>query len=440
MKASFPLLVAALVTIGASHEALAQQIVIDPPLPSCTQGEPLTGHVDDLPSDQTYAIATYIYLDGYGDSGDNGWLPKPYESRWPGGSPCTSLLPDGQDPDRHNFSVDVARVSSIGCDEKATKFALYVIPESHAHCDSYWTKWNLEDGDPQAGVEPPLDSLAISRPCSTVDALGYTWVVKDGGGCNPLAPGPCHFNPQNVSDDSGKLHLETYYDTNNGRCEAAEVVLTENLGYGTYVFTVDGSVDVWGDTPILGLFTWDVDVPPTQECVNIHREIDFEFYQGGQLGCGDPNLNAQFVVQPVDCRVCTNQLYPFYMDYFTRTTHVMTWTPTAVKFTSYYGDYRVSPPETGDPDFIAAWTYSGSDNPLPGEENVRMNFYLEDGNQPSNNEVAEVTISFFGYFPPHSVPSLPGGIWIAILVAGSLMLVGYMRVKRLNRVAHRDGS
>ncbi len=151
-------------------------------------------------------------------------------------------------------------------------------------------------------------------------------------------------------------------------------------------------------------------------------------------------MNAQFVVQPVDCRVCANKVYPSYMDYFTRTTHVMTWTPKAVKFTSYYGDYRISPPEAGAPDFIATWTYSGSDNPLPGEENVRVNFYLAGGSQPSNNEVAEVTISFFEYLPPRPVPSLPGGIWTAMLVAGSLMLVVYMRVRRLNRVVHGERS
>jgi hypothetical protein len=386
------------VALGVPREVSAQQVVLDD-LPSCVKPAYLRGHVEGLDGDDAYAIATYIYLDGYGDPAFGAWLPKPFENASQEGSPCTSIEADG--------SFEVMVTADRGCDEKATQFALYLIPERHPHCASAWSKRHLEAG--------ALASLEVARPCGTVAAFGHTWLIKDGGDCNPLSPGPCYFEPENVSVVNGKLHLITYFD---GQCRGAEVALSESLGHGIYVFTLDSRIDSWGPSPILGLLTWETHVSPPfnacEKCENMHRELDFEFNEDveGPLNCDDGNpeteFNAQFSVQQVlndehQClNKCATNVHRFRIDYSgstQRTTHVMNWTPASVEFTSYYGDYRVRPLEPGDPDFIGTWTYSGDDNPLSGKENARINFYLAGGTGPGG-QVSEAIISDFRYLAP----------------------------------------
>lgn len=49
---------------------------------------------------------------------------------------------------------------------------------------------------------------------------------------------------------------------------------------------------------------------------------------------------------------------------------------------------------------IHAWTYTGSDVPVPGGEDPRMNLWLFQGRAPQNGQAAEVIVERFEYFAP----------------------------------------
>jgi hypothetical protein len=370
--------------------------------------DPLSGSVEDLPDDgRPYAIATYAHIfDFRWDNEWGKWSPKPFQN-----NACVPIDANGE------FGVSFI---SNECGKRTQKLALYLIPADHPHCTSAWLKWDLESGDSQWAT--PLASLEVARPCDPVTAFGYDWLVKQGGNeCGGgLDPGPCYYSRDNVEviprgspEENERLLLTTYYEARNpAHCEAAEVILSEELGYGSYVFTVENPVNPWGSKPILGFYTWDADVPPDQGCVNANREMDFEFNEDLRiLGCQDvypecesAECNAQFAIQPVEWTGCPGKcdtnLHRFRIDYSDPTkptTHAMKWTPEAAHFTSYYGGFTFDPPAE---EVIASWEYSGADNPMPGKANFRMIFYLAGGGPgPPFGDAATADISYFAHFP-----------------------------------------
>lgn len=116
---------------------------------------------------------------------------------------------------------------------------------------------------------------------------GYEWRVK--ASISPVGPGPNYFSDASESvwiDRNGWLHLKAREEA--GRWLAAEVVLADSLGFGEYVFEVDGAAADIDRNAVLGLFTW------SDEMAFAHREIDIEVSRWG-----DPaGLNGQCVVQP----------------------------------------------------------------------------------------------------------------------------------------------
>jgi hypothetical protein len=83
----------------------------------------------------------------------------------------------------------------------------------------------------------------------------------------------------------------------------------------------------------------------------------------------------------------------------------MTWRADGIYFKSYYGDFSLAPLPR---DVIETWYYTGSDNPPPGGENIRMNFWLVSGNPPDNGLDAEVVIKDFQYLT--GISDQPGDI------------------------------
>ncbi|MBW8001403.1 MAG: hypothetical protein FVQ80_05220 [Planctomycetes bacterium] len=213
----------------------------------------------------------------------------------------------------------------------------------------------------------------------------FTWLVKHG---SHLGPGPNYFSdsPEDIwVDQQGKLHMNILQRDEKWYC--TEVVAKESLGYGSYVMTLDNRVDTLDENIILGFFTWDTDAPQFN-----HREIDFEFGRWQ-----DPkNKSSQFVIQPWDTE---GNRYRYEIDYTDRaetTTHVMTWKPEGISFVSYYGKYTQNPlPEN----VIVMWFYDGKDNPPPGGENIRINFWLVWGEAPTDGKDVEMIISDFKFLP-----------------------------------------
>jgi len=212
---------------------------------------------------------------------------------------------------------------------------------------------------------------------------GYSWKVKSN--LTPVGPGPNIFsnNTNNVRvDAAGHLHMKITREGNQWAC--AEIISEKNFGYGNYVFTLKTDPKVLDPEIVLGLFTWD-DNPEF-----FHREIDIEFSQWEIPG----NKNAQYVVQPWDRPRNMNR---FNVDSRGNiTTHSFNWQPDRITFTSYYGPYTMQPPER---DIISSWEYRGENIPSPGDENARINFWLINGEPPTDGKEREFIIQQFFFIP-----------------------------------------
>jgi hypothetical protein len=224
---------------------------------------------------------------------------------------------------------------------------------------------------------------------------GYNWLLKDSG-CGTHGPGPNYFSHSKENiwvDANDNLHLKIME-----RCEkwyCSEVILDASPGYGTYVFTVTGRVDLLDPMIVLGLFTWDTNAP-----AHSYREMDVEVSKWWDPN--EPN-NAQFVVQPWDN---PGNRYRFNVDLAGHadetTTYEFTWKEDEIYFRSYYGDWPLVNPN----DMIESWSYTGADIPPAGGENIRMNFWLlppkgsppwTPGAPPTDGQDAEVVIKDFRY-------------------------------------------
>jgi hypothetical protein len=215
---------------------------------------------------------------------------------------------------------------------------------------------------------------------------GRRWLVKQS--TTPVGPGPNRFSgrPEDVRVDADGLHLTVSF--RDGAWWSTEVILDENLGYGTYVFHTDSRVDLLDANIILGLFTWDDLAPP------YYREIDFEFARWGNP---DDPTNAQYVVQPWDG---PGNLVRFRVDLAEqdrKLTSVLGWSPGQVAMATYHG--HLLPEALASHAPIASWTNTGPNVPQPGLENVRMNLWLRWGLPPLDGQGTEVVITNFLFAP-----------------------------------------
>jgi hypothetical protein len=233
-----------------------------------------------------------------------------------------------------------------------------------------------------------------SAPKRKIEFAGHTWLVKYG---DKLGPGPNNFSdsPDDVRvDPNGCLHMKIVQ--RNGKWYCTEIASEKAFGYGTYVLTLASRVDTLDRNIILGFFTWD-DFAPQYN----FREIDFEFGRWQNL----ENDVAQFVIQPWEH---LGNIYRYdigYSGHTEMTTHSFTWGPDGIYFASYYGGYSKKP----SPDnMIASWYYDGKDNPSPGKENLRINFWLVWGKTPVDGKDAEVVITDFKHIS--NVSKKPGDI------------------------------
>ncbi len=128
--------------------------------------------------------------------------------------------------------------------------------------------------------------LSTFGHAQTITWSGHTWKVTSGG-----MAGVAKGNPANVSlDDKGYLHLRIV--KREGKWTASEVFTTENFGFGTYQWVVEGNVYEMDPTTVLGLFPYG---PTHHFGGDAENEIDIEFSQWNKTchGC-----NADFTVYP----------------------------------------------------------------------------------------------------------------------------------------------
>jgi hypothetical protein len=223
----------------------------------------------------------------------------------------------------------------------------------------------------------------------TVEWSGYSWELRRSNGLE--GPGPNIFldNRRTIwMDDTDQLHLrvwqrgEQYY--------AAEIVLSESLGYGTYVVETIGEIGSMDPEVILGMFTYDEDP------AYAHREIDIEF---GRFG--DPDSpGAQFVVQPFE--EAGNRLRFSVEQSGSYMTHAFAWLPEGITFVSVHGHHAGTILEGGilsvpAGNIAASWRYDAQ-VPPPGNERFRINLWLYEGENPERDH--EVIVRSFAFLAP----------------------------------------
>ncbi len=131
-----------------------------------------------------------------------------------------------------------------------------------------------------------LCAAFASGQAQTLKWAGHSWKVTHGG-----MAGVARGNPANVNvGPEGYLHLQIA--SRHGKWTAAEVFTTDDMGFGTYQWVVQGNVYNMDPTTVLGLFTYG---PAHHVGSNAEDEIDIEFSQwdGTCHGC-----NADFTVYP----------------------------------------------------------------------------------------------------------------------------------------------
>lgn len=215
----------------------------------------------------SYQVAVFINVDGV-------WWSKPACSG--GFTLPTTIQSDGS---------WVADITTGGSDQNATQIAAYVVPVA------FIPPCVLGAGClPDSIIQQSVANAIATRLPTGITGLhwsGLDWTVKTSA--SPVGPGPNRFSDStnNVAVDAqGRLHLRI---THPGNWFCAEIVSLRTLGYGDYIFRVDGTPATLDPNIVLGLFTW------SNATNQNHREIDVEYARWSSVT--DSN-NSQFTVQP----------------------------------------------------------------------------------------------------------------------------------------------
>ena len=220
------------------------------------------------------------------------------------------------------------------------------------------------------GVGFGLSAFGIDSPAAwALEFSGYSWDIKDGHDSR-LGPGPNRFRKENVSVDSlGQLHMSIRRDA-DGVWSCAEIIMRDNVGYGSYTMVLETPIDSFHPQAVLGFFTWSDRVP--------HAEMDIEIARFN--GIDGPNLF--FSVQPnaVVQKISGTS--------WNRSEHTFVWTRGLVRFTSTAlgpGSDSISPMNRSIREGIT----------LPMSTTPRINYWLRGGVPPRrvSTRKLEVVIS-----------------------------------------------
>jgi hypothetical protein len=258
---------------------------------------------------------------------------------------------------------------------------------------------------------PPTPITQNGQPASPgakgdLSFSGYNWVYKNA--ISLVGPGPNRFSGTSDFawvDSAGQLHMKIA--KKNGLWTCSEIVSTRVFGYGKYIFTCNSDITNFNEKAVFGAFTWDNYSFQTQG----NSEIDVEFSRWNKPS--DSNL-VTYSAQPVWFSTPGPYAERTYKanvatTYLTKpVTYMMQWTADSVHWESYEG---LNYPGTNQ---LNNWTFtknnmprrkiegSFSSNeiviPAPSDStNFRFNFWLLNGQSPTNNQPHEIVISNFKY-------------------------------------------
>jgi hypothetical protein len=228
----------------------------------------------------------------------------------------------------------------------------------------------------------------------TLSFGGRTWRVKGPGF---FGPGPNSFSDATGNvwvDAGGRLHLTV--KNVSGTWYSTEVTLEEALGYGDYIFTTVGRLDLLDPAVVFGLFLWQYGHcwDPAYGWWNPNNEIDVEFSRWGNAG----NDIGQFVAQPYD--------HPGNISRFNATfgvgeltSHAFRWLPDRVEYRSWRG----GPADEATGPLIHSWSYTGPHIPRPEQPRVHLNLWRFAGPPAANQEVVLDDFTFVPHVPASGV-------------------------------------
>ncbi|MCA9784077.1 MAG: hypothetical protein KC518_10905 [Candidatus Cloacimonetes bacterium] len=225
----------------------------------------------------------------------------------------------------------------------------------------------------------------------TLSFADHSWRVKGPGW---YGPGPNNFSDSAESvwvDAQDRLHLTIRH--RDAAWQSTEVVLEDALGYGDYIFTTQGAVDLLDPTAVLGLFLWQYG-----ECYegsslwwNAYNEIDVELSRWGNPA----NDLIQYVVQPWDW---AGNIHRFDASFGNEelASHAFRWLPDRVEFRSWRG----GPDDESGATLYQSWTYSGPHIPRPEQPRVHLNLWQASGPPAAEQEVILADFRFVSLTAP----------------------------------------
>ena len=307
----------------------------------------LAGKVHNI-NPLNYKVAVYIYVEGAG------WWTKPTFN-----FPLTSIKAD---------SSWLCDITTGDGDIYAIEIAAFLLPNGIS----------APSADGLALLPAELYNISSAfiktlRYGKSLSFSGYDWWLKASN--TPVGPGPNYFTDDTANvwvDKLGYLHLKI--TNKNGSWVCPEIVSQKSFGMGKYTFSFISNVGNLDRNTVLGLFTWDNDSAQT------HREIDIEFSQWGVLG----NQNSQYVIQPWDVSANMHR-WQFPLN-ASPSVHSFLWMADSIRFESNWSGV-----------LNHQWTYRGSYNPGHGNENVRLNLWLMNGNAPIDISLLEVIVQKFEF-------------------------------------------
>lgn len=214
-----------------------------------------------------------------------------------------------------------------------------------------------------------------------------SWRVK---GTGFYGPGPNNFShlPQSIWVDA-EDHLHLTIKQIGGTWYSTEVALEEALGYGDYIFTTLGALNLLDLRTVLGLFIWQYGPTwdPGMSWWNPYNEIDVEYSRWGNAA----NQVGQFVTQPWDWQGNIER-YDAVFGTAELSSHAFRWLNDRVEFRSWRGGPDAESPQN----MIHEWTYTGPHIPRPEQPRVHLNLWYF-GSPPVVNQ--EAIISQFTFTP-----------------------------------------
>ncbi len=259
------------------------------------------------------------------------------------------------------------------------------------------------------GPDTSVNTESFGRVGDSIRFAGLDWTVKIYE-TSKWGPGDNYFsgNESDITlDSNGYLHMKIVQ--RNGKWYSTEVVSDDNMGYGTYIFTIDDDLENITENIVLGLFTWDDNTFYS----DANSEVDIEISKWGDKS---DLRTLQYGVQPINFgTLYAERMYrPEYpLGKLTGvTTHGFTWADSTISWASYSGSVY------GQGELLGEWEFDKSfpgrvkeeggnksvpvTVPAPGSEtNARINLWIATwlNPGPADGKEVEIVIRDFEYRP-----------------------------------------